>query len=896
MDVVEKPARTKRPLHLRVLIWMAGSLVVVFLLILGFLKSDLTLDWRQDLGAELAKQMLGMEAKIDGDVHFDLFPEFSALIKDLKFSFVPGTEPDDFDQAIGLMSVTLPYALLLGADGPISEIRLADTQLSFETSDASQKGSSSTESQQSAPFMARLPSILLGRNFVKEISLTDMNFNLTDPVGGWDQMVEMEGIQWNASDPAEITSSISGKVNNVSISTTLEVLGEGQERSLVMTGELPGLSLKVDGTIDPSDSVSDIDVAITAKSESLRELASILEIRADFEGDAEASLRLTGLLTRLDLTELDVRVATPKLPKVTLAGQALDLSAPKDVRLEFDADLEFTDPSAAPAKPTLLEFDIEGVSGVLTGQAGELRLENGTVRTNLATVAGDTIGPISIGRVVKDENNTVGLEDVKAQYGPSDRPRAVISGSIADVLNLSGLDLSGVINIPVSELLDDLVTGKAGDLGVLEGTVSVSNASGPIKITDLNASVVGNDLINLTIKMPEGGGETSSGHSMGVKLAVSDLRELADTLGNTVDNGGPMAFDGTVKIANSAAKIDADLSFLSSDLTLDIETRTEDAKAVIDGSVKSSALSTDDLAVLVDTVHNRSPKPERDGEDSSGHVSAEADIWSLFKAKIAFDIAKLLDGSQAAGDLSGELTYADKKFDLSSFSVAYLGGTITGDYGLDLTGEPLAVRAKGKIEKWQLGSILSDFMAAVPVTGTLYLSYDIRTSGRTVTQMAKSMSGSFRASLWSGSVQTRLLDLTGLNLVTWMFGKGSQQKNSKLVCAVLPLEFKNGAASGNAMVVETENVQIVGGGSFSLRDKTLNLSFVPRAKAQQAIEIVSPFSISGTFSSPQLKLKTPAAARAIGETLALPFNLLGQVVTKGAAKPNVGKPCRPAKK
>lgn len=880
----------------RSLMWVTGTLLGAAVLILIVLKSELTLGWRQHLGEELARLAIGAEARIDGDVNFELVPEFSASISDLTFSFEPGTAPADFDQAIGLMSVKLPYRLLLGSDGSISELTLADTRLILETEPVTPDDSGAGAVTETVPFLARLPSILLGRNFIERVSLTAMTFTFVDPVNGWDQKIELQDVQWEASDPSAVSSSASGAINDVPVSATLSVSGQGGDRSLVLSGTLPGLSMKIDGSIDPTDSVSAVDVRVTAESGSLRELASIFEIRADFEGDADASLRLAGPLTQLDMTDLDARLATPTLPKVTIAGQALDLSDPRDVRLAFDADLALSDPSAATAKPSLLEFDVEGVSGVLTGRAGELSLEDGTVRTNLATVAGNTIGPISVGRVVKNADETVGLEEVRIQYGPPDRPLAVIAGSVTDLLTLSGLDLSGTIDVPVAELVQDLEPVSPEGLGDLKGSVSVSNSSGAFRVTDLKAGVSENDLIDLAITMPAQKGADTPGMSMGVSLSVSDLGDLAKTLGNTVDDSGPLTFDGTVTVADSAAIVDADLAFLNSDLAMDIDARMQDATAVLKGAVKSKALSTDDLAVLVDTVRDRTPDDPKDADQGDADIAAKPELWSMFRANVDFEVAKLLDQAVAAGDLSGSMSYSDRQLDLKGLSVSYLGGTITGDYGLNFANTPMSVTAKGKIEKWQLGSILSDFMSSVPVTGTLYMSFDVHTTGKTIGQMAKSLSGPFRASLWSGHVQTRLLDLTGLNLVTWLFGKGSDQKNSKLVCAVLPLQFKNGAASGNAMVVETENVQIVGGGSFSLRNQTLNLSFVPRAKAQQAIEIVSPFSISGTFSSPHLKLQTPAAARAIGETLALPFNILGQIVTKGAAKPNIGKPCRPPKK
>ena len=154
---------------------------------------------------------------------------------------------------------------------------------------------------------------------------------------------------------------------------------------------------------------------------------------------------------------------------------------------------------------------------------------------------------------------------------------------------------------------------------------------------------------------------------------------------------------------------------------------------------------------------------------------------------------------------------------------------------------------------------------------------------------AKSMSGSFRGSLWGGTLPGRVIDLTGLNLVSWLFsGSGA---NAKLVCAVLPLSFKNGVASTKSLIIETENVQIVGGGTINLKKSAFDLTFVPRAKRKQLVETVSPFELKGPFGDPKLTIRNAGAGRAVGEIVALPLNLLGQIFGGGAPADEKIKPC-----
>jgi hypothetical protein len=129
-----------------------------------------------------------------------------------------------------------------------------------------------------------------------------------------------------------------------------------------------------------------------------------------------------------------------------------------------------------------------------------------------------------------------------------------------------------------------------------------------------------------------------------------------------------------------------------------------------------------------------------------------------------------------------------------------------------------------------------------------------------------------------------------MNAFTWLV-TGNQEKGTKLVCAVLPLHFKNGAASTRSLIVETNNVQIVGAGSINFKSGALNLSFMPRAKRKQLVEIVSPFELKGTIAKPDLIVKDAGPGRAVGEVVSLPLNLIGHIFRGSGEVDEKARPC-----
>ena len=190
-----------------------------------------------------------------------------------------------------------------------------------------------------------------------------------------------------------------------------------------------------------------------------------------------------------------------------------------------------------------------------------------------------------------------------------------------------------------------------------------------------------------------------------------------------------------------------------------------------------------------------------------------------------------------------------------------------------------------------MGRLLGQLGLRAPISGTVYVSTDIQVWGESPESWIKTMSGKLTMSLWGGRVPGRLLDLTGLNLVSWLAAKDSKSDSTKLVCVVVPVRLKQGVANGRSMIIETENVQIAGGGTINFRNGGLKLAFMPRAKKQQLIEIVTPFRITGTFNNPKVHMEGGKGGRAFAEVVALPFNLFGQIFTGNKPKSKKEKPC-----
>lgn len=119
----------------------------------------------------------------------------------------------------------------------------------------------------------------------------------------------------------------------------------------------------------------------------------------------------------------------------------------------------------------------------------------------------------------------------------------------------------------------------------------------------------------------------------------------------------------------------------------------------------------------------------------------------------------------------------------------------------------------------------------------------------------------------------------------------STSGDTRLTCADTSLAFKQGVGKIEKLVIETENVQLVGGGAINLKDERINIAFQPRPIHKKILEMASPFVVAGPLSSPKISLKPGGAgSRAVAETVTLPLHLLGALLGSGTAKAD-RKPC-----
>ncbi|MEM8701998.1 MAG: AsmA-like C-terminal region-containing protein [Pseudomonadota bacterium] len=863
-----------------------AAVTLVTLLVAGLAVgySIATLDMyssvRQEQAAQVLARIFNRPVDVRGPVVLTPGRRLGIKIEDTYIQRSSGSATGE-GRVFDTVEFDAPYALLRG---DVSGIR----NFSMSGADIEYRADPSGERRQTWSF--ELLTILLNNPVFDNLELTDVEFHFIAEADGWNEVFRIESFKLVTTSGSPSTEvSIKAAVNGTPLSaagvvpSSVWVRDNNSRGPFDLTFALPGLETSLSGTVDTSEKVASIDGDLSAKSGSVTKLLASLGLESAVEGTATLTWQSSGPVDRFDITGLTFDFNGDNGDVINVQGTV------SEVFQGSVFDLDFTSKLAQPeaASGSSLAINLKEISGRVSGPVEALSIDRTIVTTNAVLLEFDEIGPISVGRIIKGDGNRIGLKDITILDGPEGAPYLVMKGNVEDILALRGVSLSGTFEFPTAVLLNR-PPGDAPGLGTVKGTVKVGETSGALGLEELRGETAGTDLMDLGFALAIPEFRVLDELEFSTNLTLPKPEAALAELGITTDRSFPeIRFSGSSGLSAGGANFKGDLvsgaTQVNADLHLD--PAEVDGNWMLTGAISSQEMDFTDLAALSDFA-----QLSVTGEEKDPDIELTKEFEAALSAKVGLDVKKIVSGKKHAGNLTGTLEYDDDHLTLAGLKLDYIGGTISGDFGVNLGAESHPAHARGRMEKFPLKSLMNEIGLTAPISSTVYASFDVTGNARSETGFLKTLSGNVSASLWGGTLPNRLLDLTGLNVFTWLVTSNNEH-TSKLVCAVLPLHFKNGVATSKRMIVETENVQLVGAGTVNLRSGALDLSFAPRAKRKQLVEIVSPFEIHGTLGKPDVTVKDAGPGRAIGEVVSLPLNLVSHIFRGSGPINEKARPC-----
>jgi uncharacterized protein involved in outer membrane biogenesis len=325
-----------------------------------------------------------------------------------------------------------------------------------------------------------------------------------------------------------------------------------------------------------------------------------------------------------------------------------------------------------------------------------------------------------------------------------------------------------------------------------------------------------------------------------------------------------------------------------SDIAGTLQVDTGGKRPFMQGDLTSKLLNLADLGPTVGTREKKSEQVLPDAPFESGR-------WSSVDADVKLRAGKLERPEQLPLDhLTTRIRMRDAVLTLDPLEFGLAGGTLTGVIKLDGRQETIQADAKIKAQKLQFAKLFPTVEVARASVGDLSGAIELTGSGNSVARMLGSANGKIGLFMDNGSVSELLMKMVAIDLWGITRVKLEGDKQVKIRCVVGDFGVKNGVADANALVFDTEVVNVGGSGQIDLKNERLNLTLFPEPKDGSVASLRTPLYIRGAFSQPKVSvdMKRMVAKGAGAAALAIlnPLLMVLPLIDEGPGKDsNCGK-------
>lgn len=316
----------------------------------------------------------------------------------------------------------------------------------------------------------------------------------------------------------------------------------------------------------------------------------------------------------------------------------------------------------------------------------------------------------------------------------------------------------------------------------------------------------------------------------------------------------------------------------STDISGDASYEMRGDKPMLRARLKSRVLDMKDLGPLIgvrdDAPAQKTQAAPRPAVDRRILPDAEFRLERLnaIDADVTLDAGDVrVRGPWAFDDFSAHLILHDGVLKLVPLNFGYAGGELRSDITLDARQPVIRTDARIGVQRARLNRLFPDVKLMQKSEGTLGADVKLKTAGNSIRAMLGRADGTVGMAVTGGEISNLLVEAIGLDASQALGFLIGGDKETRLRCAVATFGVKDGIATSQALVIDTDDTRIDGHGTIDLRNERLALRFEPRPKDKSILVARSPIDIVGTFGAPDFKIDKASLFARAGASVALAF-------------------------
>ncbi|MDX3904065.1 MAG: AsmA family protein [Pigmentiphaga sp.] len=315
----------------------------------------------------------------------------------------------------------------------------------------------------------------------------------------------------------------------------------------------------------------------------------------------------------------------------------------------------------------------------------------------------------------------------------------------------------------------------------------------------------------------------------------------------------------------------------STDVAGEAHYEIRDDKPRLRAQLKSRVLDMKDLGPLIGVPDERSGnKKQAEERADDGRVLPDAQFRleriNAIDADVRLDAGDVrVRGPWAFDDFSAHLILENGVLKLTPLNFGYAGGELRSDITLDARQSVIRTNARIAVQRARLNRLFPDVELMKKSEGTLGADVKLQTTGNSIRAMLGHADGSLGLAVTGGELSNLLIEAIGLDASQALGFLIAGDKPTRLRCAVGTFAVKDGVATSQGLVIDTEDTVIDGSGTIDFGNERLDLRLEPHPKDKSILAARSPIDIGGTFADPEFGIDKVALLTRAGASIALGF-------------------------
>jgi len=349
-------------------------------------------------------------------------------------------------------------------------------------------------------------------------------------------------------------------------------------------------------------------------------------------------------------------------------------------------------------------------------------------------------------------------------------------------------------------------------------------------------------------------------------LSGENLDDLYPLIGVVTPATPPYRFDGRFTRNADTWRYDAFTGLVGdSDLSGSAAVTVGRERPLLVADLVSKRLDFDDLAGFIGAPPQTGGQEATNAElrAQSAQLAADPKVlpdspYDLTKlrsmdADVRLKARRINAPSLPIDDMDAHLKLDAGVLQLMPLNFGVASGDIRSTIRMDARNPVIKTHAKISARRLDLSKLFPNVKLTQDAVGRVGGDISLTGSGNSIAAMLGTSDGDIALGMGKGSISNLLMELAGIDIAEVLKFLITKDRRVPIRCAFGDFAVKDGAMQSRALAFDTDDTIIIGKGTISLKNETLDLELRPRPKDRSILALRSPLVVDGTFKDPSFR-------------------------------------------